>query len=68
MSQIIYNLSEAKMSLSRLLDRVASGEEVGGTLARLKSVSEMLADVVEATKDLNVVKAPRTTPPRPRSS
>ncbi len=40
MSQIIYNLSEAKMSLSQLLDRVASGEEIilskgGKPLAKL---------------------------------
>jgi prevent-host-death family protein len=40
MSQIIYNLSEAKISLSQLLDRAASGEEIilakaGKPLARL---------------------------------
>ena len=40
MSPIIYNLSAAKTSLSRLLDRVASGEEIiltkaGKPLAKL---------------------------------
>jgi prevent-host-death family protein len=40
MSQIIYNLYEAKTSLSRLVDRAASGEEIilskaGKPLAKL---------------------------------
>ena len=35
----------------------AKKDQVGGTLARLKSVNELLADVVEATKGLDVVEA-----------
>jgi len=47
----------AKIFGKHLPDDAAEKDQVGGTLARLKSVSEMLADVVEATKDLDVVKA-----------
>lgn len=35
----------------------AEKDQVGGTLARLKGVNELLAEVVEATKDLDVVEA-----------
>jgi hypothetical protein len=47
----------AKIFRKHLPDDAAEKDQVGGTLARLKSVSEMLADVVEAAKDLDVVKA-----------
>lgn len=47
----------AKVFSKHLPSDAAEKDQVGGTLARLKSVSEMLADVVEATKGLDVVKA-----------
>lgn len=40
-----------------LPDGPAEKDQVGGTLARLKGVNELLADVVDATKDLDVVEA-----------
>lgn len=47
----------AKIFNKYLPGDAAEKDQVGGTIARLKSVSEMLADVVEATKGLDVVKA-----------
>lgn len=43
--------------------KTATKDQVGGTLARLKGVHEMLADVVEATKELDILQALKDASP-----
>lgn len=46
-----------KIFRKHLPDAAAEKDQVDGTLAKLKSVHEMLAETVEATKDLDIVEA-----------